>query len=48
MSLVNSYIAGIDNYNWDNKELIELKRCGLAEGQKVLSDLKQEEQVTSG
>ncbi|WP_134820390.1 MobA/MobL family protein [Rickettsia conorii] len=46
MSLVNSYIAGIDNYNWDNKELIELKRCGLAEGQKVLSDLKQEEQVT--
>ncbi|MGX6960792.1 MAG: MobA/MobL family protein [Rickettsia endosymbiont of Pentastiridius leporinus] len=46
MSLVNSYIAGIDNYNWDNKELIELKRCGLAEGQKDLSDLKQEEQVT--
>ncbi|MFP3011437.1 MAG: MobA/MobL family protein [Rickettsia sp.] len=46
MSLVNSYIAGIDNYNWDNKELIELKRCGLAEGQKALSDLKQEQQVT--
>lgn len=46
ISLVNSYIAGIDNYNWDNKELIELKRCGLAEGQKALSDLKQEEQVT--
>ncbi|MCC8419283.1 MAG: hypothetical protein LN590_07215 [Rickettsia endosymbiont of Glossina mortisans submortisans] len=38
ISLVNSYIAGIDNYNLDNKELIELKRCGLAEGQKALSD----------
>jgi len=46
MSLVNSYIAGIDNYNLDNKELIELKRCGLAESQKDLSDLKQEAQVT--
>ncbi|GAA5253108.1 hypothetical protein [Candidatus Rickettsia kedanie] len=46
MSLINSYIAGIDNYNWENKELIELKRCGLAEGQKALSDLRQEEQVT--
>ncbi|AFC70390.1 hypothetical protein A3305_07460 (plasmid) [Rickettsia amblyommatis] len=45
MSLVNNYIAGIDNYNWDNKELIELKRCDLLESQKSLSDLKQEEQV---
>jgi ATP-dependent exoDNAse (exonuclease V) alpha subunit len=46
MGLVNNYIAGIDNYNLDNKELIELKRCGLAESQHVLSDLKQEQQVT--
>ncbi|AFC71710.1 MobA/MobL family protein [Rickettsia australis] len=46
MSLVNSYIAGIDNYNWDNKALIALKRCDLLESQKALSDLKQEEQVS--
>ncbi|KDO02208.1 MobA/MobL family protein [Rickettsia tamurae] len=46
MSLVNNYIAGIDNYNWDNKELLEFKRCDLLESQKALSDLKQEEQVT--
>ncbi|MFU7501460.1 MAG: AAA family ATPase [Candidatus Tisiphia sp.] len=46
MSLVNNLLSGIDNYNWDNKELIELKGCGLAESQQYLSDLKQEEQVT--
>lgn len=45
MSLVNNYIAGIDNYNWDNKELIELKRCDWLESQKALSSLKQEEQT---
>ncbi len=45
MSLVNNYIADIDNYNWDNKELIELKRCDLLESQKALSNLKQEQQA---
>lgn len=45
MSLVNNLLSGIDNYNWDNKELIELKKSDLLESQKYLSDLKQEEQV---
>ncbi|MCX4084207.1 DUF6371 domain-containing protein [Rickettsia hoogstraalii] len=45
MSLVNNLLSGIDNYNWDNRELIELKRCDLAESQEYLSDLKQEEQI---
>jgi ATP-dependent exoDNAse (exonuclease V) alpha subunit len=46
MSLVNNLLSGIDNYNWDNKELIELKRCDLLESHRHLSDLRQEEQVT--
>ena len=37
-------LSAIDSYIFDNKELIELKRCDLVESQKNLSNLKQEEQ----
>ncbi|WP_040614939.1 hypothetical protein [Rickettsia endosymbiont of Ixodes scapularis] len=38
-------LSAIDSFVFDNHELIELKKCDLLENQKVLSDLKQEEQV---
>ncbi|MFP3012227.1 MAG: MobA/MobL family protein, partial [Rickettsia sp.] len=38
-------LSSIDSYISDNKELIELKRCDLAESQKRLSDFKQEQEL---
>ncbi|MFP3013127.1 MAG: MobA/MobL family protein, partial [Rickettsia sp.] len=45
-SRIQKDLSSIDSYIFDNKELIELKRGDLLESQRVLSDLKQEEQVT--
>ncbi|MCZ6903519.1 MAG: MobA/MobL family protein, partial [Rickettsia endosymbiont of Ixodes persulcatus] len=38
-------LSSIDSYIFDNKEILELKRCDLLESQKYLSDLKQEKDV---
>ena len=42
---IQKALASIDSYIFDNKELLELKRSDLAESQKCLSDLKQEQEL---